>query len=476
MSARSVASPVGSVEPVRRSPVGLVVSRIATMCLVELQKLRHDRTELITRGIQPALWLLVFGETFTRLRAIPTGGVPYLDYLAPGILAQSALFIAIFYGIQIIWERDAGVLAKLLVTPTPRVAMVTGKAFAAGVRALVQALVVLVLAALLGVALTANPLRLLGMAVTVVLGSAFFCCLSITIAGLVLSRDRLMGIGQAITMPLFFASNALYPVDLMPGWLQWINRFNPLGYEVDALRGLLLLFGLLDGGAHLQHALPVVRAAGGPVPAEHVAVGGHRGDLRVLLHQRAGRLQLVDHGHPLQRPGDRAAQLVRGLHQVHRPARRTAQLRPRRPIDVHSGPDEDPGAARVVGAQQFQRGDGVVDTPDRDRVGDRAERRHGVRREAEPDEPGADRLGPPGDRSPREDVQHSPAVPASCVCRDWIRCSSQISPSDRDRAHPAARRGEARHTAVNAPTGNAGSCDRVAPKRNCFHLVPQEGA
>ena len=120
MSARSVASPVGSVEPVRRSPVGLVVSRIATMCLVELQKLRHDRTELITRGIQPALWLLVFGETFTRLRAIPTGGVPYLDYLAPGILAQSALFIAIFYGIQIIWERDAGVLAKLLVTPTPR--------------------------------------------------------------------------------------------------------------------------------------------------------------------------------------------------------------------------------------------------------------------------------------------------------------------------------------------------------------------
>src|ERR1700716_3595073 len=137
--------------------VGLVMARVGTMCLVELQKLRHDRTELITRAIQPALWLLIFGETFTRLRAIPTGNVPYLDYLAPGILAQSALFISIFYGIQIIWERDAGVLAKLLVTPTPRIALVTGKAFAAGVRALVQALVVLVLAAILGVGLTANP-------------------------------------------------------------------------------------------------------------------------------------------------------------------------------------------------------------------------------------------------------------------------------------------------------------------------------
>jgi ABC-2 type transport system permease protein len=218
----------------------LILSRIATMSLVEVQKLRHDRTELITRAIQPALWLLIFGETFTRLRAIPTGNVPYLDYLAPGIIAQSALFIAIFYGIQIIWERDAGVLTKLLVTPTPRIALVTGKAFAASIRALVQALVILVLAAVLGVALTDNPLKILAMAAIVSLGSSFFCCLSITIAGLVLTHDRLMGIGQAITMPLFFGSSALYPVNLMPGWLKEFNRVNPLGYEVDALRGLLI--------------------------------------------------------------------------------------------------------------------------------------------------------------------------------------------------------------------------------------------
>ncbi|HEX7662267.1 MAG TPA: ABC transporter permease [Pseudonocardiaceae bacterium] len=240
MSARLDVPLAGSAENRSVGLIPLAVSRIGTMCLVELQKLRHDRTELMTRAIQPALWLLIFGETFTRIHAIPTGNVPYLDYLAPGILAQSALFIAIFYGIQIIWERDAGVLAKLLVTPTPRVALVAAKAFAAGVRALVQALVVLVLAALLGVGLTANPLKLIGMAVVVVLGSAFFCCLSITIAGLVLSRDRLMGIGQAITMPLFFGSNALYPISVMPGWLRVINRVNPLGYEVDALRGLLI--------------------------------------------------------------------------------------------------------------------------------------------------------------------------------------------------------------------------------------------
>ena len=120
-----------------------LASRIATLCWVELRKIRHDRTELYTRAIQPALWLLIFGETFTRIHAIPTpGGIPYLAYLAPGILAQSALFIAIFYGIQIIWERDAGVLTKLMVTPTPRAALISGKAFAAGVRSIVQAAVV----------------------------------------------------------------------------------------------------------------------------------------------------------------------------------------------------------------------------------------------------------------------------------------------------------------------------------------------
>ncbi|WP_327406464.1 ABC transporter permease [Streptomyces sp. NBC_01288] len=226
--------------PRPRSGWRLIPARVIAMCAVELQKLRHDRTELYTRAVQPALWLLIFGQTFTRIKAIPTGGIPYIDYLAPGIIAQSAMFIAIFYGIQIIWERDAGILNKLLVTPTPRSALITGKAFAAGVKSLIQAVVVIVIAAVLGVALTWNPLKLIGVGAIVILGSAFFSCLSMTIAGIVLSRDRLMGFGQAITMPLFFGSNALYPVAIMPGWLQAVSKVNPLSYEVDALRGLLL--------------------------------------------------------------------------------------------------------------------------------------------------------------------------------------------------------------------------------------------
>jgi ABC-2 type transport system permease protein len=216
------------------------LSRVGAFAIVELQKLRHDRTELVTRMVQPALWLLIFGTTFSHLRVIDTGSVSYLAFLAPGIIAQSALFISIFYGIQIIWDRDAGVLAKLMVTPAPASALITGKAFAAGVRSVAQVVGVLVLAYAMRIGLTTNPLRILAAMGAVMLGAAFFACLSMTLAGLVRSRDRLMGIGQAITMPLFFGSNALYPVDVMPAWLRMLSKVNPLSYEVDALRALLI--------------------------------------------------------------------------------------------------------------------------------------------------------------------------------------------------------------------------------------------
>ncbi|HEX4000834.1 MAG TPA: ABC transporter permease [Pirellulales bacterium] len=210
---------------------------------LEIRKLRHDATELFSRAIQPALWLLVFGQVFARTRAIPTGDIPYLDFMAPGILAQSVLFIAIFYGIAIIWERDLGVVHKLLVSPTPRAALVLGKALSASVRGLAQGAVVYALAALLGVRINWNPLALAGVAAAIVLGATTFSTFSLIIACIVKTRERFMGIGQVMTMPLFFASNAIYPISMMPNWLRVVAHVNPLTYEVDALRTLMLVQG-----------------------------------------------------------------------------------------------------------------------------------------------------------------------------------------------------------------------------------------
>jgi ABC-2 type transport system permease protein len=236
-------------------PLGAAVGFVdKTLVIAELEarKLRHDSTELLTRAVQPVLWLLVFGQVFTRTRAIPTGNLPYIDFMAPGILAQSVLFIAIFYGIAIIWERDLGIVHKFLVSPTPRAALVLGKALSAGVRSLSQAFIIYVLALVLGVKINWDPLALAGVLGVVLLSAALFSTFSLIIACLVKTRERFMGIGQLLTMPLFFASNAIYPISMMPGWLQVISRINPLSYEVDALRTLMLAGGTSTYGLGLD--------------------------------------------------------------------------------------------------------------------------------------------------------------------------------------------------------------------------------
>ncbi len=206
----------------------------------EIRKLLHDPTELVTRAIQPILWLGIFGEALSKVRAIPTGGLTYMQFITPGILTQSVVFIAIFYGLNIIWERDMGLLQKLLVTPTPRLALVWGKMGSAGVRGLAQAVIVFLFALVLGVPLILSAYTVFWVIVVVMLGAGFFTGLSMIIASIVKTRERFMGIGQVITLPLFFASSAIYPISIMPAWLQYVAYLNPLSYMVDALRELLV--------------------------------------------------------------------------------------------------------------------------------------------------------------------------------------------------------------------------------------------
>ena len=221
----------------------------------DIRKLRHDPLELATRAVQPVLWLLLFGQVMAQIRGLSTNGTRYLDFLAAGILAQSVLFAAIFYGISAIWERDLGVLHRYLVSPAPRPALVIGKAVSSSVRGLSQAVIVYLLALVMGIGVSFDPLRMVGAAAFVALGSALFSTLSLIIACIVKTRVRFMGIGQVLTMPIFFASNAIYPIDLMPGWLRAIASVNPLTYEVDALRALMLTRGVSAFGLSLDAAV-----------------------------------------------------------------------------------------------------------------------------------------------------------------------------------------------------------------------------
>jgi ABC-2 type transport system permease protein len=220
--------------------VGAYATQIWAVAAAEITKLRHDPIELISRAIQPVLWLVLFGQVMGRVRGMNTGGLSYEDFLAPGILAQSVLFAAIFYGISAIWERDLGILQRYLVSPSPRSALIIGKAISSAVRGLVQAFIVYLIALALGTDISIEPRRILGAAAFIALGSGLFSTFSLVIACLVRTRERFMGVGQLLTMPIFFASNAIYPIDLMPRWLQVISHGNPLTYQVDALRTLML--------------------------------------------------------------------------------------------------------------------------------------------------------------------------------------------------------------------------------------------
>jgi ABC-2 type transport system permease protein len=251
MSAQPGALPAVSVE----RPAALAGSALARFAsgtyaaaLAELQKLRHDHLDIFTRAVQPLLWLFIFGTALSGNAQLSGGAPDYRAYITPGVMAQAALFIAIFFGLAVIWERDVGQLQRLLATPLPRAAIVVGKAAGAGVRALVQSCLLLIVVAIAGIGLQFGPLDLIGSVVLLVLGTASFACMSMTIAAFVKTRERFMGIGQLVMMPLFFASSALYPLAIMPAWLHAVARVNPLTYEVQGLRQMLVGVG---GGGEL---------------------------------------------------------------------------------------------------------------------------------------------------------------------------------------------------------------------------------
>jgi ABC-2 type transport system permease protein len=254
---REAAAPLG-VWVDRVNTAALYIRHVWVMIEIEIRKLRKDPSELAMRGIQPALWLLVFGQTFSRFRITPSAGVSYQAFLTPGILAQSITFISIFYGIAIIWERDMGLLQKIVTTPIHPSALVLGKMLSASVRALGQAVIIILLALVLRIHLHFAFGAILGAFLIVILGGAFFAGLSMVIAAVVRTRERMMGIGQLITMPLFFSSNALYPMSVMPTWLKVIATVNPMSYLVDGLRSLLIS----GQGSHFGMDLLVLICAG----------------------------------------------------------------------------------------------------------------------------------------------------------------------------------------------------------------------
>jgi ABC-2 type transport system permease protein len=190
--------------------------------------------------IQPIIWLLLFSQLFKNIVNVP--GFPtenYLAYLAPGIILMTSLFGATFSGMGTLVDIDLGYLDKMLVTPVSRNAIMLGRMGGDVVRVLAQAVVIVLIALAMGVGFAtgfAGFVTAIAIIALMVLG---FAGLSNILALRIREHQLFMMVINFLTLPLMFLSDALMPMEMLPGWLQTVARYNPVTYAADGIRTLM---------------------------------------------------------------------------------------------------------------------------------------------------------------------------------------------------------------------------------------------
>lgn len=212
---------------------------------MEFRKLRRDPIEFLVRLSQPLVWLFFFGVASNRIYAPVEGSISYMTFIVPGIVAYSVVNLSVFTGFSLIREKELGLIHKFIVTPTPTVAYLLGKVIFISFRALLQFFILVVLAFLLDTQLHINFNTLFVGGIIVLISSTLFTCFAIIVASFIRSVERFIGLGQFITLPLFFTSTALFPIDKMPEWLKLITLLNPLSYSAEGFRDIFI-YGCID--------------------------------------------------------------------------------------------------------------------------------------------------------------------------------------------------------------------------------------
>lgn len=193
---------------------------------------------LIIMLVQPIIWLWLFGQLFRRVVTLPGfGASSYLDFLAPGIVVMTALFGAAWAGMPIINELNEGVLARMLTTPANRGAMVAARVLHTGISTIVQGVLITLMAMALGAHIPSGLLGVTAMMLSAALLAACFGALSTGLALLARREETLIAVINFISLPLNFLSPVLMAAALMPKWMQWASRFNPVAWAVTAARG-----------------------------------------------------------------------------------------------------------------------------------------------------------------------------------------------------------------------------------------------
>jgi len=213
-----------------------MIRGIYAVVVLDLKRFWLERARLVAGLAQPLLYLFVLGAGLGASSRL--GGGDYQRYIFPGVLALSLLFTATFAAITIVFDRQIGFFKAVLVAPVPRSAIALGKIAAGALQAFAQGLIVLPFAPLAGVRFgVAEAAELIG---AMLLAAVTFSAIGVAFASRFTSTTVFPIVSNAVLLPMFFLSGALYPLAVAPPWMQAAAHFDPVAYAVDLMRGSLL--------------------------------------------------------------------------------------------------------------------------------------------------------------------------------------------------------------------------------------------
>ena len=218
-----------------------IVGDVYTIFWREMKRYRKSKSGIIVRLIQPAIWIIVVGNTFAGtaplIHSVGFDG-QYIEFMAPGVIVLTAIFTSIFGGVNTLWDRRYGFMNKVLTMPVSRSAIALGKMSAIALIAALQASLILGIAFAIGVTFP-NPIMLIPIMGVVILFSLGFAGISVTVAAVAKSQETFWGMINMLGMPLFMISPALFPLALLPDWLATLAKLNPVTYAVLLIREMM---------------------------------------------------------------------------------------------------------------------------------------------------------------------------------------------------------------------------------------------
>ena len=207
----------------------------------EMKRYKKSRSGILIRLIQPAIWIIVMGNTFASTRPlIQSVGFhgSYIEFMAPGVIMLTAIFTSIFGGVNTLWDRRYGFMNKALVSPISRSSIALGKMLSISLISTLQSSLILGIALVLGVHMS-NLFMILPILLTVTIFSLGFSGISVVVAATSKSQETFWGLINFLGMPLFMLSPALFPLELLPSWLAFVARLNPVTYAVLLIRQMM---------------------------------------------------------------------------------------------------------------------------------------------------------------------------------------------------------------------------------------------